>query len=250
MSYCHVQLHLQVRSPSIHKLSSGQRAFKARLLRDMKKEIDIVADPDCEVIRPIRIDYNLVEVNAGHCWSIRERRFLERPIPAEKIGLVTPRAFAKYDSHKEPDPKYFREILQNSLSEEEVASFCGDFLKLLNYNQKKHKDKVPCLVGDANSGKTRLFFPIQGLVHHGNIATVTKQRAFNKAMINSSTEVIFIDEATEKTLDIDDWKVLTQGGYTAHDVKYQTARAFINKCPMLITAQHKLDFGPDKPDGR
>ena len=129
-----------------------------------------------------------------------------------------------------------------------MASFCEDFLKLLNYNQKKHKDKVPCLVGDANSGKTSLFFPIQGLVHHGNIATVTKQRAFNKAMINSSTEVIFIDEATEKTLDIDDWKVLTQGGYTAHDVKYQTARAFINKCPMLITAQHKLDFGPvDQP---
>ena len=121
-------------------------------------------------------------------------------------------------------------------------------MKLLNYNQKKHKDKVPCLVGDANSGKTSLFFPIQGLVHHGNIATVTKQRAFNKAMINPSTEVIFIDEATEKTLDIDDWKVLTQGGYTAHDVKYQTARAFINKCPMSITAQHKLDFGPaDQP---
>ena len=67
-------------------------------------------------------------------------------------------------------------------------------------------------------------------------------------MINWLTEVILTDEATEKTLDIDDWKVLTQGGYTAHDVKYQTARAFINKCPMLITAQHKLDFGPvDQP---
>ena len=44
----------------------------------MKKVIEILADPDCEVIRPICIDYNLVEVNAGHCWSIRERRFLER----------------------------------------------------------------------------------------------------------------------------------------------------------------------------
>ena len=102
---------------------------------------------------------------------------------------------------------------------------------------------VPCLVGDANSGKTSLFFPIQGLVHHGNIATVTKQRAFNKAMINQFTEIIFIDEAEENTLDISDWKVLTQGGYAAHDVKYQTARSFINKCPMLITAQHKLQFG-------
>jgi len=54
------------------------------------------------------------------------------------------------------------------------------------------------------------FFPIQGLIHHGNIATVTKQRAFNKTMITSFTEVIFIDEASESTLDIADWKVLMQ----------------------------------------
>ena len=63
-------------------------------------------------------------------------------------------------------------------------------------------------------------------------------------MITSFTEVIFIDEASESTLDIGDWKVLTQGGYSAHDVKYQTAKAILNKCPMIITAQHKLQFGP------
>ena len=40
----------------------------------------------------------------------------------------------------------------------------------------------------------------------------------------------------ETTLDIDDWKILTQGGYAAHDVKYQNAQAFINRCPMLITS--------------
>ena len=149
-----------------------------------------------------------------------------------------------YDSSKDPDPKYFKEILENSLSPDEVAHFCDDFLKLLNYNKKQHKDKVPCLVGEANSGNTSLFFSIQGLMHHGNIATVTKQRAFNKAMITPFTEVIFIDEASENALDIADWKVLTQGGYSAHDVKYQTAKAFLNKCPMLIIAQRKLQFGP------
>ena len=47
---------------------------------------------------------------------------------------------------------------------------------------------------------------------------------------------------------MDDWKILTQGGYAAHDVKYRNARAFINRCPMLITSQRKLDFGPaDQP---
>ena len=91
------------------------------------------------------------------------------------------------------------------------------------------------MVGDANNGKTTLFMPILGLIHHGNVANV-------------ATEGIFIDEATERTLDFDDWKILTQGGYAAHDVKYQSARAFINRCPMLITSQRKLAFGPaDQP---
>ena len=221
---------------------AANESFKSRLLQNMRKVIDVLADPDCEVIRPICVDYNLIEVNSGQCWSIKERCFLSSPIPEEKIGLVTPRAFVKYESSKEPDAKYFREILQNSLNEAEIGEFCEDFLRLLNFNQKRHKDRVPCLVGDANSGKTSLFLPILALVHHSKIATVTKQRAFNKAMITKATEVIFIDEASTSTMDIDDWKILTQGGYTACDVKYQTARSFINRCPMLITAQQRLQF--------
>ena len=219
--------------------------FKARLLKDMRKIIDILSDPDCEVVRPISIEYNLIEVNGGHCWSIKERNFVKNPIPDAKIGIISPRAFTTYEPAKEPDPKYFKEILENSLSEVEIGEFCEDFLKLLNFNKKCHKDKVPCLIGDANSGKTSLFHPILGLVHHTNIATITKQRVFNKAMISKSTEVIFIDEASTSTMDVDDWKILTQGGYTACDVKYQTAKSFINRCPMLLTAQNKLEFKPE-----
>ena len=170
---------------------------------------------------------------------------MQNPIPDEKIGIITPRAFTKYDQGEEPDPKYFKEILENSLSEVEISEFCEDFLKLLNFNKKGHKDRVQCLTGDANSGKTSLFHPILGLVHHTNIATITKQRVFNKAMITKSTEVVFIDEASPSSMDIDDWKILTQGGYTACDVKYQTAKSFINRCPMLLTAQTKLQFKPE-----
>ena len=64
-------------------------------------------------------------------------------------------------------------------------------------------------------------------------------------MINKTTEVIFIDEASISTMEIDDWKILTQGGYTAADVKYHTAKSFINRCPMLLTAQQKLQFKPE-----
>ena len=215
----------------------------------MRRVIDILSDPDCEVIRPIIVDYNLIEVSAGHCWSIIERRFLQSPIPEEKIGLVTPRAFSKYDPQRTADPKYFREILENSLTDSDISDFCDDFLKLLHFNQRRHKDKVPCLIGDANSGKTSLFQPVLGLIHHSNIATVTKQRAFNKAMINKTIEVIFIDEASISTMEIDDWKILTQGGYTAADAKYQTAKSFINRCPMLLTAQTEIAVQARRPTG-
>ena len=219
--------------------------FKGRLLRDMKKVTEILANPFCEAIRPLTIDYNLIEVMGGQCWSLKERRFVTNAVDEKNIGKVSPRAFCEYDPSTPPEPKYFREILENSLTESEVAMFCEDFLKLLNYNKKGHKDKVPCLVGDANSGKTSLFHPILGVVHHSNVATVTKQRSFNKSMITTFTEVIFIDEACEKTLDVDDWKILTQGGYAAHDVKFQTAKSFMNRCPMLVTAQRKLEFGKE-----
>ena len=81
----------------------------------MKKVIDVLSDPDCEVIRLICVNYNLIEVNEGQCWSVKDTCFLSNPIQEEKIGLVNPRAFAKYDPRKQPDAKYFREILQNSL---------------------------------------------------------------------------------------------------------------------------------------
>ena len=76
---------------------AANKSFQGRLLKNMRRVIDILADPDCEVICPISVDYNLIEVNAGHCWSIKERCFLQSPIPGEKIGLVTPCAFSKYD---------------------------------------------------------------------------------------------------------------------------------------------------------
>ena len=139
---------------------------------------------------------------------------MNNAIPAEKMGLVTPRAFSRYDPSKVPQTKYFQDVLENSLTENEIGLFCEDFLRLLNFNQKKHKERVPCLVSEPASRKTSLFYPILELIHHSNVATVTKQKVFNKAMIGKNTEVIFIDEATPSTLDVDNWKILTEGGYS------------------------------------
>ena len=83
---------------------AANESFKARLLREMKKVIDLLADPDCEEIRPIIVDYNLIEVNDGYCRSVSERRFLKNAIPADKVSLVTPRAFSQQEETQRKSP--------------------------------------------------------------------------------------------------------------------------------------------------
>lgn len=61
-----------------------------------------------------------------------------------------------------------------------------------------------------------------------------KQKVFNKVMINKIIEVIFIDEVFILIMEIDDWKILIQGGYIVVDVKYQIVKLFINWCFMLL----------------
>lgn len=67
-------------------------------------------------------------------------------------------------------------------------------------------------------------------------------------MIDSSTEVIFLDEAYSNLLDIDDWKIICQGGFTSHDVKWKKAQGFHCRASMYITCQQEMDFGVEHND--
>ena len=133
--------------------------FRSRLIREIKKVNDILADPCCELFTPLTVDYDLIEVNNSCSWSFKRQEFVNGAIQDHQIGKVSPRAFCPFDAMRDPDPKYFREVLENSLEPQEVPKFCDDFLKPLSYNKKRHKDKVPCLVGDANSAKPACSFP-------------------------------------------------------------------------------------------
>ena len=156
-------------------------------------------------------------------------------------GITSPRAYVNYNCAADPDPKYFEQILQNSLSKEQIEQFCADFLAL--FRPKEHKRPVPCAIGATDSGKTSLFSPVFQIVPLSRIARVTKQKSFNKAMIDSSTEVIFLDEAHRELLDIDDWKIICQGGFTSHDAKWKKAEGFHCRASMYITCQQEMDFG-------
>ena len=140
-------------------------------------------------------------------------------------GITSPRAYVHYDSLQEPDPKYFEQILTNSLPEGQIQQFCADFLAL--FRDKEHKRPVPCAIGASDSGKTSLFSPVFQIVPLSRIARVTKQKSFNKSMIDSSTEVIFLDEAYNNLLDIDDWKIIL------------SRRFYIPRC--------KMEEGPGVP---
>ena len=219
--------------------------FKDSIIKHLNKLVEILGDKECEFMKQLRINYDLIEVNGGWCFSISQRKFVLHPIKDTDIGKESPRAHIEYEHTKVPDPGYFQQILQNSLDQLEISHFCEYYIRLLNCRIKQHKEKVMCLIGEPNSGKTSLFTPISRLIPARYIAMISKQKAFNKSLVDENTQIIFLDEAHPKLMDPDDWKILTQGGLTAHDRKYKTSNLAVIRCPMFITCQTDMDFGQE-----
>lgn len=115
---------------SINTLATNKH-FKSQFIQYRNRIIELSSDQHCEPFHPLVISYNLIEVNDGVCWSLKDHAFKENPIEDYQVGK---------------------------------ASF---------------------------------------------------------------TEVI-INEADKKTLHVANWKILMQEGYTTHNNKYLTAKAFLN----------------------
>ena len=64
----------------------------------MKKVVERLGDPYCELFVPLTIDYDLIEVNGGRCCSLKKRSFVDDAISDSQVGRVSPRAFCSYDS--------------------------------------------------------------------------------------------------------------------------------------------------------
>ena len=136
--------------------------LKEMIVTNFKKLESVLADAECELTSQLEVNYDLIEVSDGWCFSLSRRTFVHNPLT--EVGKESPRAFVPYSHDKEPDAKHFKEILENSLSPTDVSHFCEYYLRLFNHGIKQHKEKVMCLIGEPNSGKTSLFTPVTRIV--------------------------------------------------------------------------------------
>ena len=91
----------------------------------MKKLVEILGDRECEFMKQLRINYDLIEVNGGWCFSVSRRKFVLYSIQGTEIGNESPRAYIEYDHTKTRDPGYIKQILQNSLNQQEKRTFAN-----------------------------------------------------------------------------------------------------------------------------
>ena len=68
----------------VNTLATNER-FMSRMLPQMKRVIELLSDPYCELFRPLTVDYDLIEVSKGVCWSLKKGKFMEDAIEEHQI---------------------------------------------------------------------------------------------------------------------------------------------------------------------
>jgi len=69
----------------------------------MRKVIELLSDPHHKLFQPLVINYHLIEVKDGVCWSVEKRSFVQSPIEEGQVRRVSPTAFCAYDPKKDSD---------------------------------------------------------------------------------------------------------------------------------------------------
>ena len=104
--------------------------------------------------------------------------------------------------------------------------------------------KVRKLVaGPKDSGKTSWASIFHRIVPPGYIASITNEQQFSASMITNDTQLVFVDEWSENTLQSDLAKTILQGAWMVIAVKHGPAKCIMNNSPYYITTNHVPDFG-------
>ena len=129
-----------------------------------------------------------------------------------------------------------------------MAHFCEYYIRLLNCGTKQHKERVMCLVGEPNSGKTSLFTPITRFIPARYIAMISKQKAFNKSLVDENTQIIFLEEAYAKLMDPNDWKNTNARRAHCTRPQVQDVKPSSHKMPNVYNVSTDMDFGREHND--
>ena len=108
-----------------------------------------------------------------------------------------------------------------------------------------HKTRKLVLCGPKDSGKTSWVQVLLGVIPLRNVATITQEEQFSAAMMGEDTELVFLDEWSENTLQVDLAKILLQGGYMVTCVKHQSPKTLINKAPFHIATNELPNFASE-----
>lgn len=204
----------------------------------------ILFHPACEIIPQITFDFHLIEISGGYCFHIPSRKFIPCPIPDSKRGLVSPRAFIPYECSTTPDPGFFQDGILNSFPETNVrVNFLNKLYQCLFASQMPQKVRKLVVAGPKDSGKTCWASIFHRIIPPGYIASITNEQQFSAAMITNETQLVFVDEWSESTLQSDLAKTILQGGWMVSAVKHGPAKCIMNNSPYYITTNNVPDFG-------
>lgn len=229
----------------LHKLLSNE-ATRNQVLRHFQVLEKILSHPACEIIEQIKFDLDLIEVSNGFCFSISSRTFITCPIPESKRGTLSPRTFLPYDCTTPPQPQFFREGILNSFQDTAVrVNFLNKMYQCLMPSKMPHKVRKLVVAGPKDSGKTSWASIFHRIIPPAFIASITNERQFSAAMINDETQLVLVDEWSDRTLQSDLAKTIFQGGWLVTAVKHEAPRCVMNNSPFYITTNHVPNFGKE-----
>ena len=195
---------------------SANPNFTDVLAPNLKRLEELLSRSICQLIIQIEIDYNLIEVKLyGFCFSIAEKEFVTGPNSYSDIAKITPRAYVSYTN--EPScvnlQKPFIDSLENSFPDADVRrNFLKKYYQLLLHKKFPTKTKKLCVTGETDSGKSTWFSPFMGIIPTDCIVGVTREKQFAGHLINENTEVVFMYQWSNGSLNAEDAKKVLQGG--------------------------------------
>ena len=227
----------------LHKLMSNE-TLKHGILRNLTMLVKLMSNTACDLFPKISRNLDLIEVLGGKCFKISEKRFIDTPLKEGDFQKLSPRMFVEYNPDVEPEPLYFKEGILNSFPEEELrARFLNKFYECLMAGKMPHKTRKLVLCGPKDSGKTSWVQVLLGVIPLRDVVTITQEKQFSGAMMGEDTELVFLNEWSENTLQADSAKIVLQGGYMVTCVKHQSPETLINKAPFYITTNELPNFG-------